>query len=116
MFNGHTRSIYYIVTSMQVLQQQLAQVFGSIICHDALQVLAQPLQTALKLGLQFPALATVAVAALERREAGQIDDLAKLAPLVVPCLQPYLQDVSQLEAVEPVPDAPAGEHSSRTAL
>ncbi len=73
-----------------------------------MQVLAQPLQTALKLGLQFPALATVAVAALERWEAGQTDDLAKLAPSVVPCLKPYLQDVSQIEAVEPVPDTAAG--------
>ena len=74
----------------------------------SLQDLAQPLQTALKLGLQFPALATVAVAALERWEAGQADDLAKLAPSVVPSLKPYLQDVSQIEAVEPVPDTPAG--------
>ena len=74
-----------------------------------LQELAQPLQTALKLGLQFPALATIAVAALERWEAAQTDDLASLAPSVVPCLKPYLQDVSQMEAVEAVSDTPAGE-------
>ena len=73
-----------------------------------LQELAQPLQTALKLGLQFPALATVAIAALERWEAAQTDDLARVAPSLVPCLEPYLQDVLQLEAVELVPDAPAG--------
>jgi hypothetical protein len=74
-----------------------------------LQDVAQPLQTALKLGLQFPALATVAIAALERWEAQQAPELAKLAPTLVPCLEPYLQDVSQIEVVDIAPETTTGE-------
>lgn len=62
---------------------------------------------ALHLGLQYPPLAAVAVAALERWE-GQHTALRVLAPQVAPLLEPYLRNLSTLEGIEAVPDAPGG--------
>ena len=59
-----------------------------------------PLQTAFALGLQYPPLATAAVAALERWEVEQPSALAQVAPQVVPLLEPYLHDM-----VDPVSSA-----------
>lgn len=78
-----------------------------------MQQLAQPLQMALQLGLQYAPLAAVAVEALERWET-QPDALKLLAPQVAPLLEPYLRNLSTLEGIEAVPEAPDGAISSQT--
>lgn len=69
--------------------------------------MAQPLQMALQLGLQYAPLAAVAVSALERLEL-QPDALAVLAPRVVPLMEPYLRNLAALEGTEALADAPGG--------
>lgn len=69
--------------------------------------MAQPLQMALQLGLQYAPLAAVAVNALERWEL-QPDALAVLAPRVVPLMEPYLRNLAALEGTEAVADASGG--------
>ena len=69
--------------------------------------MAQPLQMALQLGLQYAPLAAVAVSALERWEL-QPDALAVLAPWVVPLMEPYLRNLAILEGTEAVADSSGG--------
>ena len=59
------------------------------------QELIGPLQTALSLGLQYPPLATAAVAAMERWETEQPQALRAAAPHVVPLLDPYLLEITE---------------------
>jgi hypothetical protein len=63
---------------------------------------ALPLCMALRLGVRHPAAAAVAVTALESWEQQQPQQLQALLPLVVPLLNPYLQDLS---AAQPAEDA-----------
>ena len=57
------------------------------------QELVGPLQTALSLGLQYPPLATAAIAAMEQWETEQPQALRAVAPQVVPLLDPYLLEI-----------------------
>jgi hypothetical protein len=66
---------------------------------------ALPLCMALRLGVRHSAAAAVAVSALEAWEQQQPQQLQALLPLVVPLLNPYLQDLS---AVQPAEDAEGG--------
>jgi hypothetical protein len=63
---------------------------------------SQPLCMALQLGVRYPDAAAVAVSALESWEQQQPQQLQTLLPVVVPLLNPYLQDLS---AVQPEKDA-----------
>lgn len=60
------------------------------------QELTGPLQTALSLGLQYPPLATAAIAALERWETEQPQALTAVAPQIVHLLDPYLVEITGL--------------------
>jgi hypothetical protein len=64
-----------------------------------------PLCMALRLGVRHSEAAAVAVSALESWEQQQPQQLQALLPLVVPLLNPYLQDLS---AVQPAEDAVEG--------
>ena len=57
------------------------------------QELIGPLQTALSLGLQYPPLATAAIAAMERWETEQPLALRAVASQMVPLLDPYLSEI-----------------------
>jgi hypothetical protein len=63
---------------------------------------ALPLCMALRLGVRHSDAAAVAVSALESWEQQQPQQLQALLPVVVPLLNPYLQDLS---AVQPAEDA-----------
>ena len=71
----------------------------------ALQELVGPLQTACSLGLQYPPLAKAALAALERWEGEQAQALIRVAPEIVPLLEPYLHEITD-QATAP-DDTPA---------
>ena len=60
------------------------------------------MQSALAFGLQWDALAAIAVATLERWEAQQPAVLRQLADQLVPLLEPYLQEASEQE-LQPAP-------------
>ena len=57
-----------------------------------------PLQTALSLGLQYPPLAKEALAALERLETEWPQAIRAVAPQIVPLLDPYLLDITDMAA------------------
>ncbi len=68
----------------------------------ASQELVAAMQSALGFGLQWEALAGIAVATLERWEAQEPRVLQALAPQLVPLLEPYLQKSSDQE-MQPAP-------------
>ncbi|KAF8072467.1 hypothetical protein HT031_000126 [Scenedesmus sp. PABB004] len=78
-------------------EQGLAAALELLLAPAALALLPAertlaPLRLALRLGLDRPAVAAVAVSALEAWEAAQPAQLAALLPAVVPLLHPYLHD------------------------
>ena len=56
------------------------------------------MQTAFTLGLQYPPLAKEAFAALERWETEQAQAFRAVAPQIVPLLDPYLLEITDLAA------------------
>lgn len=62
------------------------------------QAMAVPLQKALQIGLQQPRIAEIALAALESCPA---DVAARLAPLIGPNINPYMNPVSLKRFEEP---------------
>lgn len=84
-------------------------------CDNVLvmQELLAPLQTAFSLGLQYPPLATAAIAAIERWETEQPQALRAVAPEIVPLLDPYLLEMTALAADAQAAGASQGKGSSR---
>lgn len=84
-------------------------------CNNVLvvQELLAPLQTAFSLGLQYPPLATAAIAAIERWETEQPQALRAVAPEIVPLLDPYLLEMTALAADSQAADAAQGKGSPR---
>ena len=81
-----------------------------------LQELIGPLQTAFTLGLQYPPLANEALAALERWESEQPHALRAVAPQVVPLLDPYLTEVTDMAADADANAVPKGKDSEVLSL
>ena len=74
-----------------------------------LQELVGPLQTAFTLGLQYPPLAREALAALERWETEQPQALRAVALQIVPLLDTYLVEFTDLVAGTDASDVTDGE-------